>query len=424
MRLAAHLTARPILARTRRTRSLTVSAHTLEHPTPASLEAHLSSLPCNASLLFTLSTSVQAPDVGPLVAALHSFPSSYSLPSSATVGSHSHRTHVVGSFHQSASHTPELAIAAFAPDAGEEVRTFHSEATGRAPASVGRWYRTDEPDWPEDERGGAVGELDSVLGSKGWEGVWAARGDEAKIDLGERVKSIVTLTDGTPSPVLRALGVHGAMTTGLVAAATPFLTGKPYTLFYGGQVYNGGSVGVGISSPCSTVIEYGVEPLDAPAKVAGARGNLLISLDGRNRNPTQCLIAALQARDGKGRSGITKDEEFYLAIMEPGSPTPRVVRILSGDPGRGAISLETEQPLFPGQFVQFMYRPSAAPPPQPLADTLRFAVLPRTDELAPAPRTGSPVTRAGFVAASEGGFVHGREPGVCTVAGAVLGVTW
>ncbi|BEJ12563.1 hypothetical protein CspHIS471_0210230 [Cutaneotrichosporon sp. HIS471] len=362
--------ARPILAPARRgIRALSVSAHTLEHPTPASLESHLSTLPCNATLLFTLSTSIQSPDVGPLLAALHSFPSSHYLPSSATVGSHSRHNHVVGSFHQSATHTPEVAIAAFAPDVeeGERVRTFYSEATGRAPASVGKWYRTDEPDWPEDERGGK---------------------------------------------------------TGLVAAATPFLTGRPYTLFYGGQVYGGGSVGVGITRPCNTVIEYGVEPLDAPAKVAGARGNLLLSFDGRNSNPTQCLIAALQARDGKGRSGITKDEEFYLAIMEPGSPTPRVVRILSGDPSRGSISLETEHPLFPGQFVQFMHRPTAPTPAQALADTLRFAVLPRTDELAPAPRTGSPVRREGFVAASEGGFVHGREPSVCTVAGAVLGVSW
>ncbi|BEI81863.1 hypothetical protein CcaverHIS002_0210230 [Cutaneotrichosporon cavernicola] len=419
--------ARPVLAPGRRgIRALSVSAHTLEHPTPASLESHLSTLPCNATLLFTLSTSIQSPDVGPLLAALHSFPYSYSLPSSATVGSDSRRNHVVGSFHQSATHTPEVAIAAFAPDVeeGERVRTFYSEATGRAPASVGKWYRTDEPDWPEDERGGKVGELDEVLGSKGWEGVWAARGDDTKIHLGDGVESIVTLTDGTPSPVLRALGAHGAMTTGLVAAATPFLTGRPYTLFYGGQVYGGGSVGVGITRPCNTVIEYGVEPLDAPAKVAGARGNLLLSFDGRNSNPTQCLIAALQARDGKGRSGITKDEEFYLAIMEPGSPTPRVVRILSGDPSRGSISLETEHPLFPGQFVQFMHRPTAPPPPQALADTLHFAVLPRTDELAPAPRTGSPVRREGFVAASEGGFVHGREPSVCTVAGAVLGVSW
>lgn len=45
---------------------------------------------------------------------------------------------------------------------------------------------------------------------------------------------------------------------------------------------------------------------------------MLIRFDGPIPNPTQTLIAALQRRDGGKRSGITKDEEFYLAIMEPG----------------------------------------------------------------------------------------------------------
>lgn len=166
-------------------RALSVSAHTLEHPTPTSLDAHLASLPCNSTLLFTLSTSVQSADIGPLLSTLHSFPSSYALPSSATVGSGSRRSPaVVGSFHQSATHTPELALVAFTPGQGERVVSFYSEASGRAPASVGRWHRTDEPDWAEDERGDAVGELEGVLGEKGWEGVWAARGNEARIELG------------------------------------------------------------------------------------------------------------------------------------------------------------------------------------------------------------------------------------------------
>lgn len=152
------------------TRGLRVSAHTLEHPTPASVEAHLSSLPANSTLLFTLSTSIPAHSLDPLLTILNS---------ASTQAS-------VGSFHQSATHTPELAIAAFTPDSAEErVVPFYSEASGRAPASVGRWHRTDEPDWPEDERGNAVGELEGVLAGKGWEGVWAARGDEASVELGQ-----------------------------------------------------------------------------------------------------------------------------------------------------------------------------------------------------------------------------------------------
>lgn len=159
-------------------RGLRVSAHTLDHPTPASLEAHISTLPPSSTLLFTLSTSIPAESLDPLLGVLNSFHSP--SPSSSS----SRRPGLVGSFHQSAAHIPELAIAAFTPSDGEGITTFYSDASGRAPASVGRWYRTDEPEWPEDERGGEVGELSAVLEGKGWEGVWSARGNDASVELG------------------------------------------------------------------------------------------------------------------------------------------------------------------------------------------------------------------------------------------------
>lgn len=71
-----------------------------------------------------------------------------------------------------------------------------------------------------------------------------------------------------------------------------------------------------------------------------------------------------------------------------------------------------------------MYRPAASPVPSPLADALRFAVIPRTDDIAPPAKNGEPSTREGFLAASEGGMIHGEEPAVCTVAGAVMSVHW
>jgi len=38
---------------------------------------------------------------------------------------------------------------------------------------------------------------------------------------------------------------------------------------------------------------------------------MLLKVDGKNDNPTQTLILALQARGSK----MTKDEDFYLAFM-------------------------------------------------------------------------------------------------------------
>jgi len=73
---------------------------------------------------------------------------------------------------------------------------------------------------------------------------------------------------------------------------------------------------------------------------------MLLKVDGVNPNPTQTLMAAINARNAG--SLASKDEEFFLSIPETG----RVVKILSGDPSRGAMSLDMEDPLLKGQTVQ------------------------------------------------------------------------
>jgi hypothetical protein len=63
-----------------------------------------------------------------------------------------------------------------------------------------------------------------------------------------------------------------------------------------------------------------------------------------NGNPTQTLMAALHQRDAGKYS--EKDEELFLKIED------RMVKILSGDPSRGALSLDMVEPLREGQTVQ------------------------------------------------------------------------
>jgi hypothetical protein len=48
--------------------------------------------------------------------------------------------------------------------------------------------------------------------------------------------------------------------------------------------------------------------------ISRARGNMLLKIDGKNENPTQTLIMALQARGSK----MSKEEDFYLAFMDGG----------------------------------------------------------------------------------------------------------
>lgn len=91
------------------------------------------------------------------------------------------------------------------------------------------------------------------------------------------------MTDGTPAPVLTAMDEYSsavkvnakvvgyvamfadpAAQLGLVSAPTPFLTGRPHTLFHGGQTYSVGTVGLVLSrTPAPAMdVEYGVDPLD------------------------------------------------------------------------------------------------------------------------------------------------------------------
>jgi hypothetical protein len=75
-----------------------------------------------------------------------------------------------------------------------------------------------------------------------------------------------------------------------------------------------------------------------------AQGNLLLKIAEGSGNPTQTLMTAIQQRDA-GKLG-NKDELFFLRIGG------QMVRILSGDPSRGAISLDTEDSLRQGDKVQ------------------------------------------------------------------------
>lgn len=110
-----------------------------------------------------------------------------------------------------------------------------------------------------------------------------------------------------------------------------------------------------------------------------AQGNLLLSFHPstatstqKQTNPTQVLIKLLNvfqstsqttrpSEAGSAESGVSlgkkmKEEEYYLAVWangDDGTGEPReVVRILSGDPSRGALSLDMEAPLRTGQRVQ------------------------------------------------------------------------
>jgi hypothetical protein len=138
-------------------------------------------------------------------------------------------------------------------------------------------------------------------------------------------------------------------------------------------------------------------------------------------------MAAINLRNAGNLA--SKDEEFFLSLPDTG----RIVKILSGDPSRGAMSLDMEDPLLTGQRVQvskkvnemaddckFMYRREGAALPDVGDGGVGFSALKRSDEVDDEGVVWKPRAVKGFWGFSEGGFVHSARGGssICTVPGA------
>lgn len=128
---------------------------------------------------------------------------------------------------------------------------------------------------------------------------------------------------------------------GLIAASTPFITGRPVTLFYNQSIYDTGAVGFalkeGPKSRANLRTEFiGLTPISAPMTITryicpflhpflflsnGCRceGNIINSLD--SLSPTQLLLNAIRQRGmNVDTSGSFKDDEtFFLGTTRNGA---------------------------------------------------------------------------------------------------------
>lgn len=155
-----------------------------------------------------------------------------------------------------------------------------------------------------------------------------------------------------------------------------------------------------------------------------SQGNMLLSLVS-HPNPAQILISAIQKRGGAGL--ISKEEDFYLALLNPaseGGGIREAVKIMGGDPGKGALSLEMEDSLVQGQAVQVSWQPashraeadlqfmqkSSLPTSLPLSPSrLSFGALARSDDPDSEDSDAAqrkPRVEEGFMGLSEAGFLY------------------
>nr|GAT50526.1 predicted protein [Mycena chlorophos] len=241
----------------------------------------------------------------------------------------------------------------------------------------------------------------------------------------EDIGTILYLTDGAPEGLSNSLSrFTRANKIGLFAASTPFITGRPVTLFKNGEICDSGAVGVAISHPATRcgMRFVGLEPLAKPMTVSQSEGNLVVALD--NKNPTQLLLAAIRE---KGINLTTPDyEEFGLATFHDDQPSQMFV-ILSGDPSRGTIALRSMSAPPPGSRVQFFHRPKSNAI-QTVDDSSRktfgFTVVPETlayEQFQQNDEGGFELELPdSFLAGSERGFLVSRAneaPWTCSIPG-------
>lgn len=390
-------------------------ASTLTARSPAQLHAHLRNLAPylrTQTLLFALSTN--APDLPDLVSALTTYANTSvgCLAAPAPEISNSDRFSCALGFFENETTTP-----------------FRSTIPGRPPAQVGRWHSfrkgEDVPDKSVD-----MGLKDTNID---WEDVWARSTGEPELPTEleklnpSEVHTVLHLSDREPEGLSHSLQrFKSANKLGLIASSTPFITGRPVTLFQNDRIYSGGAVGLALTSepaPQINSIFPGLVAITERFTVTNAEGNLVHEVDGRN--PSKILLNAIS------KLGTLQDNhhDYYLGVFadaSPSSPLVEAYHVTSGDPSRGTMALETEAAPAVGSSVQLFRRPQdSSPAPLAVNDAtepwLSF-VSAEADALhVPAKEGVGEEAEAGFIAFSENGFLLSRNEGAtwrCTVPGA------
>ncbi|BGP27969.1 hypothetical protein JCM10295v2_006956 [Rhodotorula toruloides] len=252
------------------------------------------------------------------------------------------------------------------------------------------------------------------------------------------VKELVVFTADRIQPFLNSLSTYpSAVTVGMLGTSTPFHSPShaPFSLFYGSEDASTGAVGVGIVRDSAGEANQlrqdygGLQPLGEPYEVTSSQGNIVLSL--ADQNAARLLLGAVNNLFGTSASNNLsaaqrnqeKEKDFYVAVYEEKPELPldltkarHVSKIMSGDPSRGAMSVETEEEVKKGYYVVFLHHPSepTALSSLPSHNSLTFISVPHSDipphfSASETPPEGEVIVLDSFIAASENGVVVARR---------------
>ncbi|KAF9912707.1 hypothetical protein EC991_009443 [Linnemannia zychae] len=262
-------------------------------------------------------------------------------------------------------------------------------------------------------------------------------------------QDIMMISDLEVHQFLEALDTANpeASKVGLMATSTPFITGRPVTMFYDGQLVQDGVLGVSIlktrkANKEETSVTYpSMSPLGPAMQITRCRGNIILELD--ESNATRLLLDRLQA------TTLTKDKEYFLATGEPNTSgsdaqvdmsKATVYKITGGDPSKGNMAVDTVHDLQVGQWVQFIHHGKAQDhghldkdlPPFSSEPALRFTATDPNNTIeeqegisgsVDTPSSSSSSVESRFGGSSENGFIVGQPhqgTWVCAVTDSVL----
>ncbi|KAH9820177.1 hypothetical protein DFH28DRAFT_924675 [Melampsora americana] len=268
--------------------------------------------------------------------------------------------------------------------------SFKSTGFSRPPISVGREILPNLKDLKEDERLELALDLDHQHSfsfkdhhhhSK-WDELWS-RSDlkgEIPVELNsippDNVKSIIFFTSRAPEALLEGLKMRFASASllGLIAASTPFETGRACTLFRDGWIGDDGAVGVALvdssnklSRRLPKVQYHGLRAIGKPMKITSARGNIILMLD--KENAAQALMTAIKEDSqyiANGSLPIGKEDDIFVAFFsaDPSKDSDSMIsqsehlleisRIVGGAPSRGALGIDRTDHIPNDSWVQFV----------------------------------------------------------------------
>ncbi|KAG0704823.1 hypothetical protein DFH29DRAFT_909971 [Suillus ampliporus] len=326
--------------------------------------------------------------------------------------------------------------------------TFRSTIAGRADPQVGRWHaarRSSQQPLPA-AQSNIFGEFNADLGRVNWEDIWdrsAESAQEMPVELRmarpEDVSSILYFSDKAPEGIAKALKAafpHSHELCFLVSS-TPFITGRPVTLFHDGEIYSDGAIGIALQPslghPSLTVEFPGLVDLTPELQITSSEGNLIFTVD--NGNPTRLLLAAMNKHGLDSRDVLLKDDEFYVGVMSNGK-VEQLHRITAGDPSRGTIALGTMNAPPQGSIIKMLYLPrrdEVVLNLEPTHGNTSISFIATPDCISDGPP--SPVLDKdvlvidrNFVAGSENGFTLRRgakeDSWSCTLPGGRAGLRW